>query len=856
MRITGCVWMFYVCIKSVFAQVVLPQYPDSIFSTYYHQRWSHFNTLPQTKGDIIFLGNSITDGAEWSELFQDNHIKNRGISGDFTAGVLHRLNEVAERKPDKVFLLIGVNDLARKISTDSILKNLFLIADFIYQETPATQLFIQSILPVNDAFRSFTMHTNKGDSIRLINKALQQQAALHHYTYIELNKAFSDKEGKLNKAFTNDGLHLKGEGHILWKHLVYPYVYDLQPKPALIPLPQQLTYDSGYFSLIACKTIVIEQDSLRKEALFLQQSLLNKGLSATITTKADTSQPFIQIKISKVDAPMLPEEAYRLQVTEKKVTMEANTLHGIFNAVQTFNQLARDGVLIDACNITDYPAFAWRGYMVDVGRNYQSVDLLKQQIDAMAAYKLNVFHFHPTEDIAWRLAVKQYPQLTTPENMERNKGLFYTEDDMQTLIRYCKDRYITFVPEIDMPGHSAAFTRAMKTNMQSDSGLRIMKDILKSFCNTYNIDYLHIGGDEVKITNPQFLPDIIAYIEKLGKKTIGWMPGGNLATQTIRQLWQGNTPILKKNGLQYIDSRHLYLNHMDPLESVVTIFNRRIGNETAGNNTILGGEICVWPDRAVANEEAILKQNPVYPAMLAFAERAWRGGGNEGWVANIGKPGEPMTLAFTEFENLLLDHKQEYFKGKPFPYVKQTNTIWNFYGPYSNNGDLAKQFLPETTSFNFNNNMPAFKAVGGTVILRHWWAPMIKGLIDKPAENTTWYAETKLWSEQDIIHTFWIGFNNLSRSPATNSPESGTWNNLHSSIWVNGKIISPPAWKHAGMKGNAEMPLADEGYEYRQPTAIYLHKGWNTVLVKLPVGSFAADWQNPVKWMFTFVQVN
>ena len=97
------------------AQVGLPVYPDSIFSAYYHQRLMHFQSLPQTNGDIIFVGNSITDGGEWSELFNDLKIKNRGISGDVTAGVIHRLDEIARRKPAKVFLQIGTNDLASVI---------------------------------------------------------------------------------------------------------------------------------------------------------------------------------------------------------------------------------------------------------------------------------------------------------------------------------------------------------------------------------------------------------------------------------------------------------------------------------------------------------------------------------------------------------------------------------------------------------------------------------------------------------------------------------------------------------------------------------------------------------------------
>ena len=125
------------------AQVQLPQYPDSLFSTYYHQRVTLFNALPKTNNDIVFIGNSITDGGEWSEMFNDLQIKNRGISGDISAGVLNRIDEVAERKPAKVFLMIGVNDLARGISADSVVKNILLIASYLRQETPSTKLFIQ-----------------------------------------------------------------------------------------------------------------------------------------------------------------------------------------------------------------------------------------------------------------------------------------------------------------------------------------------------------------------------------------------------------------------------------------------------------------------------------------------------------------------------------------------------------------------------------------------------------------------------------------------------------------------------------------------------------------------------------------
>jgi hexosaminidase len=138
-----------------YAQRSKQLFPDSLFSTYYYQRVSHFKSLPQTTGDIIFIGNSISDGGEWQELFDDLRIKNRGISGDVSAGVIHRIDEIIERKPAKIFLMIGTNDLARGISTDSLVNNILWIAKYLQIQSPATKLFIQSILPVNETFEKF-----------------------------------------------------------------------------------------------------------------------------------------------------------------------------------------------------------------------------------------------------------------------------------------------------------------------------------------------------------------------------------------------------------------------------------------------------------------------------------------------------------------------------------------------------------------------------------------------------------------------------------------------------------------------------------------------------------------------------
>lgn len=837
------------------AQPAFPGFHDSLFSTYYQQRQSHFQLLPSGKGDIIFAGNSITDGAEWVELFNHPAIKNRGISGDNSAGILHRLESIVRNKPDKIFLMIGINDLGKGISPDSVFRNIRYAAEYIRSKTPATRLFVQSILPVNPVFGKFMGQSGKTKQVSATNQLLQAQAIELGYTYIDLHPHFTNDSGFLDSRFTNDGLHLSGRGYQLWKHLVFPYVFDLGAVPGLIPKPQNLLWTQGRFPLYICNTIQLQDSSLARFGRKLAEWLPAKNGNVITKISPSPGQPVIQISLGAVPAGFNEQEAYKLRVNNNLIQLTANTAHGIHNGLQTLRQLMRDGAFVNNCEITDWPVFNWRGYMIDVGRNYMPVDLLKQQIDVMSGYKMNVFHFHATEDIAWRIAIDRYPELTAPENMLRNKGLYYSGEEILDLVDYCNERFITFVPEIDMPGHSDAFKRALKYPMQSDSGLAMVKQILHEFCQTYPVPYIHIGADEVKISNPSFIPEVTKLIESYGKKVIGWQPGGNFSNSTIRQLWADDKTHLADGGkFQFIDSRQLYLNHMDPLEAVTTIFNRQIGDTTHGTAGILGGTLCVWHDRSVASPADILRMNPVYPGMLAFAERSWIGGGEKGWITNISDGNEKE---FAGFEERLLNHRKLYFSHLPFPYVKQSQLRWKLFGPYPNDGDLQKKFGPGEPAWEAGTANPVHEVSGGTVVLRHWWAPLIKGAIAQPVENSTWYAVTKLWSPVEGTAGVWIGFNNISRASATDSPPANEWDRKYSRVWVNGKMIHPPQWKRPGQKGHPEIPLTDEGYEYRAPSQIALKKGWNTILVKLPVGSFkGTDWQNPVKWMFTFAPVD
>lgn len=193
------------------------------FSTYYHQRRTLFEQLPDTKNEIIFLGNSITDGGEWHELFDNPRVKNRGISGDVTEGVLFRLNEVTRSKPQKVFLLIGINDLAGGIPKETVFDNIAKIAQQIRTASPKTEVYLQSILPVNNSFSKFQGHTGKTEEILWINQQLKEWCLTEKFIYVDLFSHFKCSDSNLmNPLYTNDGLHLTGEGYLLWRDVVAP----------------------------------------------------------------------------------------------------------------------------------------------------------------------------------------------------------------------------------------------------------------------------------------------------------------------------------------------------------------------------------------------------------------------------------------------------------------------------------------------------------------------------------------------------------------------------------------------------------------------------------------------------------
>jgi len=194
------------------------------FKRHYYTKKSIYDALPNTKDEILFVGNSITASGQWTELFQNLRVKNRGISGDVTDGILFRLKEITESKPSKIFLMIGVNDLSKGKSKSYILKKYQEILDSIKSQTPNTKVYIQSILPVNNKFGYFKNHTNKTDSIISINNSLKMMAKKNDAKYIDLFSAFADSQNKMKEEYTLDGLHPNGKGYSKWGELIRKYV--------------------------------------------------------------------------------------------------------------------------------------------------------------------------------------------------------------------------------------------------------------------------------------------------------------------------------------------------------------------------------------------------------------------------------------------------------------------------------------------------------------------------------------------------------------------------------------------------------------------------------------------------------
>lgn len=384
---------------------------------------------------------------------------------------------------------------------------------------------------------------------------------------------------------------------------------------AIIPKPMEMKQGGGSFTFD--ETCSLQFDPANSEVkriagffgdymnqLYNIQLHEGKG-KKTIQFKIDNSLNF-------------EKEGYLLKVTEKSVIITASQPNGLFYGMQTLKQLmpveAKDDKLeIPAVEIKDQPRFAWRGNMLDVGRHYFPISFIKKYIDILAMYKINTFHWHLTEDQGWRIEIKKYPLLaeishwrdeTIVGHQRESKemdgigyGGFYTQDQAREIVRYAAERYITVVPEIEMPGHSGAALAAYP-NLGCTGGpykvkgtwgihkdvycagkeetFEFMQNVLDEILEIFPSQFIHVGGDECpkdawkqcaacqKRIKDEGLKDehelqswfisrMDKYLSSKGRRLIGWdeILEGGLAPQATVMSWRG-----EKGGIEAAKQKH------------------------------------------------------------------------------------------------------------------------------------------------------------------------------------------------------------------------------------------------------------------------------------------------------------
>ncbi len=629
----------------------------------------------------------------------------------------------------------------------------------------------------------------------------------------------------------------------------------------LLPKPKQVTTSNDKaFALNRAVNIIDTTNCSALQEVFVNNgcTIANNGAPVTVNLVNSIAGAY--------DYPLygFENEAYTLHVTANAISITAVTPTGVIRAAQTLAQLAEgyDGKpMIEAVEITDWAAFKLRGYMHDVGRSFISIDELKKHIRLLSRFKINCFHWHFTENQAWRFEVKAYPELTSESSMTRFAGQFYTQQQCRELNAYAKQHGVVIIPEIDMPGHSAAFKRAMGFDMQTTKGVKVLTEVLNEVVDVFpDAPYIHIGADERQIIFPNFLPRIIDHLHSLGKKVVVWNPisGVNVASTNsdMTQMWSTAGKMI--DGRPNIDCRYNYTNHFDVFADVVGIYRSNIYYASQGNSNIAGTISAYWNDRITPTESDIIAQNNMYANVLASAERAWMGGGQdyiEVLGTNLPNSGEQHD-EFADWERRFLFHKANSLKGEPIPYVRQANIKWRITDAFPNGGDMNAKLPPETEglkpSYTLNDSTyHTGIATGAGIYLRHTWGNIIPTFFANPQLNTTAYAWTFVFSPVAQTAGAQIEFQNYSRSEKDLAPDLGNWDRKGSKIWINDIEVTPPAWTNAGKKINNETLLGNENFTARKPVTVNLKAGWNKVMIKLPYVKAHGVRLN--KWMFTFV---
>ncbi|MBO5793680.1 MAG: family 20 glycosylhydrolase, partial [Bacteroidaceae bacterium] len=251
----------------------------------------------------------------------------------------------------------------------------------------------------------------------------------------------------------------------------------------LLPKPQQIAATENVAAFDLSGSVTINYSEGAEKCTLLEEFFTTNGCTVAESGGKAVNVTMVESIPGAYDYTLYgyENEAYTLDVTADAINITAIKPIGVIRAAQTLVQMAEgwDGTAaLEAVSIKDWPAFKLRGYMHDVGRSFISADELVKQVELFSRFKVNTFHWHLTENQAWRFEVKAYPQLTSAESMTRFAGQYYTQEDCKRVMAAAKKHGVIVVPEIDMPGHSEAFNRALGFDMQSTQGKTALKKVL------------------------------------------------------------------------------------------------------------------------------------------------------------------------------------------------------------------------------------------------------------------------------------------------------------------------------------------------------------------------------------------
>ncbi len=444
---------------------------------------------------------------------------------------------------------------------------------------------------------------------------------------------------------------------------------NVMPLPAAVQVvPGKLKLDAGFTVAIAGTN----DPRLVRASLRLQERLRRRtGLVLRLGSAPSATAATLTITV-KESGPAYPkfgeDESYSLAIDANHAALQANTSLGAMRGMQTLSQLVvgdASGYYFPLANIQDKPRFGWRGLMIDVGRHFEPVDVIKRNIDGMAMVKMNVFHWHLSEDQGFRIESKKYPLL----HEKGSNGQYYTQEQVREVIEYAADRGVRVVPEFDMPGHTSAWMPGYPElasmpgpyeietrwgvfdptmDPTKEETYQFLDNFIGEMAALFPDEYFHIGGDENNgkqwRANPQiqafmkahnfhttaelqtyFNQRVLKIVQKYGKKMVGWdeILTPDLPKETVVQSWRGYKSLdqAARAGYNAIWSTDYYLDHMGPAEyhylSDPLPADSKLTPEQASH--VVGGEVCVW-------SEFVWQENidsRIWPRTAAIAERFW-----------------------------------------------------------------------------------------------------------------------------------------------------------------------------------------------------------------------------------------